>query len=292
MHDLQPTSKLFTKLAATMKRVSSKPTPEAVHRLRTTIRRIETLIAARKADDLRAAARLLKQLARLRRRAGKVRDLDVQMDALRSITLEGSRRDKASLTRHLEKIHSKRERKLTAAVGAELSSGLTRRWERVRALLGAGEHAVRSKTDYTGKALHAFAGLVQRYRNLDEKNLHQFRLRCKRIRYLAELDGDTARSEPVIAALKRIQDSVGEWHDWVALTATAEQVLDTNSPLLSALRTQRRSKFLSALRTTEEAKQRLLGLAASLHPSKKEAHSSHPGSATDTSAKFFAAGAA
>ena len=289
-HDLQPTSKLFEKLAATTARVSSRPTPEAVHRLRTTIRRIETLIAAGNADDLRGTTKLLKQLARLRRRAGRVRDLDVQMAALRSITLDGSRRDKASLTRHLEKIHSKRERKLMAAVGEELSAGLSRRLKRVRKLLGAGERAVSPKTDFTGDALHAFGRLVQRYRSLDEKNLHEFRLRCKRIRYLAELDSDTARSEPVIAELKRIQDSVGEWHDWVALTETAEPVLDANSPLLSALRTQRRSKFLSARRATEEAKQKLLEMAADVHPSKQGPL--HPGPATDTQPRILAASAA
>ena len=291
-HDLQRTSKLFEKLAATAKRVSSKPAPEAVHRLRTTIRRVETLIAVRNADDLRGTSKLLKQLVRLRRRAGKLRDLDVQMDALRSITLDGSRRDRACLTRHLDKVRSKRERKLTAAIEEELSSGLKRRLGRVTKLFAAGEHAVSPEADFTRTALQRFHGLVQRYPHLDETNLHEFRVRCKRVRYLAEIDPDSARSEAVIAELKRIQDSVGQWHDWVALTDTAGQVLDTNSPLLSALRTQRRSKFLSARRATEEAKQKLLDLAVRLHPSKKGPHSSPPEPAADTPLKFFAAGAA
>jgi CHAD domain-containing protein len=97
----------------------------------------------------------------------------------------------------------------------------------------------------------------------------------------------------VIPELKRIQDSIGQWHDWVALTEAAEQVLeDSNAPLLSALRTQRRSKFLGALRTAHEAKQKLLDLAASLHASRKTPVSARSESATDALPKSSAAGAA
>jgi CHAD domain-containing protein len=254
-----------------------------VHQLRTTIRRIETLMAARKADDLPGTKKLLKQLTRLRRRAGRVRDIDVQLDALRSITLDGSRRDITALTRHLERVHAKRERKLAASVEDELSKGLTRRLKRAMIVVGSGKHAIDPKKDFTRTALRRFERLVRRYPHLDEANLHQFRLRCKRVRYLAELDGDTARSQAVIKELKRIQDSIGQWHDWVALTEVAEQVLeDSNSPLLSALRTQRRSKFIGALRTTHEVKQKLVG--GSLHPSKKAPHSARAEQTTDKQA--------
>jgi CHAD domain-containing protein len=284
---VQRTTKLFQKLAATTRRIAAQPTPERVHDLRTTIRRIETLLAAQEADDVRGTKKLLKQLTRLRRRAGKVRDIDVQLEALRSVTLDGSRREIATLNRHLEKVHAKRERKLVAAVEDELSTGLTSRLKRAMATAGSGKDAVSPK-DFTRTALRRFQGLVRRYSELDETNLHEFRLRCKRVRYLAELDGDSARSQPVITELKRIQDSIGQWHDWVALTEVAEQVIeDSNSPLLSALRTQRRSKFIGALRTTYEAKQRLMG--GSPHPSKKAARSEP---ATGMLPKSSAAGAA
>jgi CHAD domain-containing protein len=292
MYDDQRTRKLFQKLAATTKRSSAKSTPETVHQLRTTIRRIETLIAARKADDLRGTKKLLKQLARLRRRAGKVRDIDVQLDALRSVTLDGSRRDIATLMRHVKNLHAKRERKLVATVEDELSKGLTRRLKRGMTVV-SGKRSSSPKKDFTQIALRRLEGLAERYPHLDEANLHEFRLRCKRVRYLAELDPDTARSQAVITELKRIQDSIGQWHDWVALAEMAEQILEGSaSPLLSALRTQRRSKFIGALRTTHEAKQKLLDLAASTRASRKAPLSARSESATYALPKSSAAGAA
>ena len=293
MYNPRRTSRLFEKLGATTKRISAKPTAEEAHQLRTTIRRVETLVAARKADDLRVTSKLLRQLARLRRRAGKVRDIDVQIDALRSVTLDGVRRETAKLARHLDKLRSKRERKLVATVEEERSNGLVRRLNRAITLLGSGEYAINTRENFTRTAVRNFDALVRRYPHLHEANLHEFRLRCKRIRYLAELGVNTSRSQPVIAELKRIQDSVGHWHDWVALTETAEEVLnDARSPLLSALRTQRRAKFIGALRTIQEAKQKLLELASSLDVPKKSPRPSHSASAMDTLPMSNAAGAA
>src|SRR5437868_9129497 len=61
-------------LVRLIKDMKDEPRPRAVHLLRTTIRRIETLLAE---EAPRGAARKLrKQLDRLRRRAGKVRDVD------------------------------------------------------------------------------------------------------------------------------------------------------------------------------------------------------------------------
>jgi len=87
------TQALFEKLQQ-VSRLSSGARPEVVHQLRTTIRRIETVVGARP-EPGRNEKKLLKQLRRLRRRAGKVRDLDVQIEALRSLGLEGITRDRA-----------------------------------------------------------------------------------------------------------------------------------------------------------------------------------------------------
>src|SRR5579862_3826645 len=65
----------------------SEPTIAAVHRLRTTIRRVEaqtkllTQLRGLPPHD-RESRTLLKRLKKLRRLAGKVRDLDVQLDLI------------------------------------------------------------------------------------------------------------------------------------------------------------------------------------------------------------------
>ncbi len=221
------------------------------------------MMRAHAAEERRATRKLLKQLARLRRRAGRVRDLDVQLIALRGLSVEVSHRDLAVLRQQLEKTHGKRLRRLQAAVEAELSAGLSGRARRVLERLVSGGQAAGSSRDGTEAALRRFQALAQRYPEFTEGNLHEFRIRCKRVRYLAEMSGEGPESQPVIAELMRIQDSVGEWHDWVALAETAEQVLPyPNSSLLSVLRAQRRLRLLGALRTTAEARRKLVALAA------------------------------
>lgn len=293
MHDTRRTSKLFEKLAATTKGLGAKSTPERVHQLRTTIRRVETLFAAHKSDVRGGNKKLLKQLARLRRRAGKVRDIDVQKEALGGITLDGSRRESLKVMHHLDKAHAKYERKLAEAREEELQKGLSRRLKRAMTDLTSDERPLSARNDFTQAALRKFAALARRYAQLDEANLHEFRLRCKHVRYLAELEGDAGRSKPVIAELKRIQDAAGQWHDWVALTEVAQEVLDdASSPLLSALRTQQRAAFLSALRISNEARQTLLSMRASLPPSRKGPRSSRSAPTAEALEGRSSAGAA
>jgi len=58
---------------------------ESVHGFRTTSRRLQTLLEEVIHDRDRNQKKLLKMLDRIRKRAGKVRDLDVQLAALRSL---------------------------------------------------------------------------------------------------------------------------------------------------------------------------------------------------------------
>jgi CHAD domain-containing protein len=252
---------LFRKLDKVLKQVSSKAVPEAVHQLRTTVRRIETLVAARDAGQRRNLVRLGKRLARLRRRAGKVRDIDVQIVALRGIRLETDGRDRAVLVRHLNGIRSRREKKLLDTLEEELASGLQKYASRGQELLSEADQSATSK-DYAAEALCKFRDLAQNHPPFTEANLHDFRMDCKRMRYLAEITGDTPAAQAVVAELKRIQDAIGEWHDWLTLGEVADEVIpNANSPLLSALRAQRRVKFSEALHITAEAKEKLLNLA-------------------------------
>ncbi len=262
------TAKLFQKLAAVTRQVERKAAPERVHQLRTTVRRIETLTATHGLGGHRGVSKFTKQLSRLRRRAGKVRDLDVQVAALRSVRIESGGRDKAILARHLVNARGKRERKLLAAIEDEISSGLRKRLERTAKLVLKRAESGRRK-DFTVQALNKFKQLVEGHAPLTEENLHEFRMDCKRIRYLAEMSGDAPDAEKIVAALKRVQDAIGEWHDWVTLVETAEKVIaNPTSPLIAALRARRQSKFHEALRITEGTKYTLLSMLR-LHPAAK-----------------------
>jgi CHAD domain-containing protein len=90
--------------------------------------------------------------------------------------------------------------------------------------------------------------------------------------------GEGPRVAAVIEPLKRIQDAIGVWHDWLTLAATAESVLTPSgqAPLLSALRTSTRSKYLEALRITADDKRVLLEMHESERTAGKPVSRSAP----------------
>jgi len=259
--DKNRTQALFDKLQR-FSRLSTGAKPEAVHQLRTTVRRIETLLAT-SPTPARKERKFLKQLKRLRRRAGKVRDFDVQIEALRSLRLESSSRDRVRVMAFLEQARARQEKKLLGAVEAEVEDGLPKRLKLIARHVQQESPKPQARVTqdrFLTAALDKFAAVANEHGALTESNLHDFRMDCKRVRYLAEMAGEGDKVLAVIQQLKRIQDAVGTWHDWVTLTATAESVLSRAGqvPLLSALRADTRSKFLEALRISADAKRVLL----------------------------------
>ena len=271
---------LFDKLQR-ISRLSSGAKPETVHLLRTTIRRVETLLATTSPTPGRKERKFLKQLKRLRRRAGKVRDLDVQIEALDSVRLESSTRDRARVMAFLDKARALREKKLLRALEAEANDGLHKRLKLIFARLHESPklaHSGAPADRFLRAALDKFAAAVKQRPTLNEGNLHDFRTYCKQVRYLAEMAGEGPRVAPVLEQLKRIQNAIGAWHDWLTLSATAESVLSRAEqvPLLSALHANTRSRYLEALRITADAKRVLLEIHQSELTANKPVASSGP----------------
>ena len=263
------TESLFRKLRRLPKKISAKPDADSVHELRTTIRRLETLLDVTSNGGGRKERKLKKQMNRVRRRAGKVRDIDVQIQALETVTVEAARDEKVRVLQFLRRARAKREGKLLQALEDEIDNGLEKHLGRTAERLShncSGPKPAISAAKPDAKAvvahsLETFRDTVERHGALTEENLHAFRMACKRVRYIAEMAGEDAEAAQIIAQLRRVQDAIGDWHDWVTLTASAEKVLGTqSSPLLSAVRTNKRSKFLHALRIADEAKRNLLRL--------------------------------
>jgi len=276
--DSNRTQALFDRLLRITRRASGA-TPEAVHQLRTTIRRIETLVAGTLPAPGRKEEKTLKQFDRLRRRAGKVRDLDAQIQALDSVRLESVTRDRARVMAFLEKARVKREGRLMRAFEREMDRGLEKRAKRTAALLQqAARAAGADEQRFLAHALNEFASAVKQHPALNEGNLHAFRMACKRVRYLAEMAGEGPRVATVIEPLKQIQDAIGSWHDWVTLIATAESVLKPTGqvPLLSALRASARSRYLEAIRIAADAKRALLELREQKREPGKQVTRSEP----------------
>jgi CHAD domain-containing protein len=97
-------------------------------------------------------------------------------------------------------------------------------------------------------------------RTLTPENLHAYRTRCKRIRYVAEMAGKVSEAKRMVSQLKRMQDAAGDWHDWQTLTQTAESLFTRalESGLVAALRNVTNAKFVQARGVCQEVRRALL----------------------------------
>lgn len=109
-------------------------------------------------------------------------------------------------------------------------------------------------------ALEAFARLASQMQQLDAGNLHDFRKGAKNARYMAESGGTDEQAEAVGKALKRLQDEIGDWHDWLVLAEEAHEALGSQGAELTALiEIQRDRHYATAMNITERMRGRLMG---------------------------------
>lgn len=235
---------IFRKTERDLVRLASEHTPEIVHSFRTTSRRLQVLLEQLIPGTRRNQKKLLKVLARIRRKAGQVRDLDAQLSALRSLKVSLEPRRKTEFTQHLLELREKHESRL----GKSLKKRDVRETaKRLRRALRATDFEIQCEPlTLARQMLHC---VPLHNGRVDEDYLHKYRLAVKRARYAAEFAPKSAEATQFIAQLQRLQDALGHWHDWVILTQTATQHLGeiNQSPLVAALSNVTRGKFRLAL---------------------------------------------
>jgi CHAD domain-containing protein len=246
----------FRKLARQMPKLAGKLAPENVHKFRTSSRRVEVLVADLAVNRTGNDKKLLKLLGRLRKKAGRVRDLDVQSLALRSLKIPQEPGRKSQLMRTLAEERARREKKLAKSLDKKTVAEVRKRLKRTAASLEIPKNA-----DPLSRARQKLNELEVDQGAVTEKTLHQFRIVGKRARYLAELAGKDAEATRLIALLNHMQDVIGDWHDWVQLANRAEKLFGgvQDSALVSALRNIARAKFRQAVNTLTETRTALAG---------------------------------
>ena len=109
-------------------------------------------------------------------------------------------------------------------------------------------------------ALEAFARLANQMQQLDAGNLHDFRKGAKKARYMAEAGGDDEHAGAVGKALKRLQDQIGDWHDWLVLAEEAHHALGAQGAELTVLiETKRDQHYALAMHISERMRGCLMG---------------------------------
>jgi CHAD domain-containing protein len=234
-------------LPGIIKRTAKDPTTESVHRLRTTLMRLETLLLC--SSDAGDHKKLLKLTGRVRKSAGQVRDVDVHLGILQHLDRRGVSSDYSELKSYLKRRRTKREKKLVSLLGKLIDDGILERLNQIEI----------GKADSGGLPVPAVDELAEKFLRLaspapSDSSLHRFRLSCKHLRYSAELARESRERGTLIADLKKVQDSIGAWHDVLTLRAVAEALLGTTRPIISLLRTQAQCRFNEAQRTIAKAR--------------------------------------
>jgi CHAD domain-containing protein len=238
--------------------LTGKPTPQNIHRFRTSARRIEVVLASELALPHTGSRKTIKLLARLRRKAGRVRDLDVQIRMLRGLKMPEESKRKSELLRLFAEERAQRDDKLRKAFDRDKIRELRKRVKRIA-------REIPEDWKPLQEALSCIKELSASGAPLTEKTLHQYRILGKRARYLAELADGDPEAVHVVGALRKMQDVIGDWHDWLKLTERAEDRFggSRDSHLVAALRNVTQAKFRQSLAAVEEARIELGGRKAS-----------------------------
>jgi CHAD domain-containing protein len=241
---------VFQKFRRDLQKLASHPAPQRVHKFRTSSRRVEAQVTELLPRQGRNHKKLLKLLGKLRRKAGRVRDLDVQITSLRNLKIPEAAAQKRQLTRVLMEERAAQEKKLAAAFDKNCLRELRKRLKRAAADL-------KIQADVSlQRARELLAQLPADGSALTESGLHQHRIVGKRARYLAEVALPDPEAALLVKRLKRMQDGIGDWHDWWKLTQRAERLFSRAqpSPLVAALRNVTRAKFRQAVNALTEAR--------------------------------------
>jgi CHAD domain-containing protein len=259
----------------------------AVHRVRTGSRRLQAMLETTlreggpAADGLERPVRAwLRELKQIRRAAGAVRDLDVQRKLLENWVgklapaqnaVEGGaeasplpvqaemkqaevldtwlKGERKHLAHGMQKQIRKRQHRLAKGQN-EFFSAMTR-VSLARAKAPRSADAV---------ALEDFVRASDAMPLLHMDNLHDFRKATKKARYVAEAGAEGQSYSGVAKALKRVQDAIGEWHDWLCLGEEAKAALGQDAPeLTAAFKAEIERHFAAAVETTQSIRGRLLG---------------------------------
>jgi CHAD domain-containing protein len=242
--------RLHTDLAECLVACRADPNTHAVHSLRTTARRIEALLRMVLDDHPRAThlrrtiEKTLRQLKKVRRTAGRVRDLDVQRKLMVEIAetshiVESVERQKevSGECKELDcRLHWRRKQ-LAAKLTKNLKDAeptLERALSRVTNAMG-NMHEISPLKTARRMVLHNQLD----FNGVSSDSLHRYRKRTKAACYLAEMQKTSPMAQRLAKRLKRVLDGIGRWHDLMLLSHESKAVLGKQSILTQAIKAER-----------------------------------------------------
>jgi CHAD domain-containing protein len=232
-------------------RLAKDVSPKYVHRLRTTVRRIESLLAYTHPDLSKKQQKATDDLVGLRKRAGRIRDLDVQMELLGAIANRSTAGDRKIVMDLLKRQRTKQTSRFQEEISVLKASKFRSHMKRITAKaadLPARPHASEAPLEQARLELSGLSSGFGGPETLKPSVMHGLRIQIKKMRYLAELGEASAEQGTFLNELKSVQDALGAWHDWEALAKTAEHQFGdrVNCPLLVEVQALLAAKYLAA----------------------------------------------
>jgi len=271
---LDTVQKHVARLQRSLKQLPKDSAPGAVHQLRTQISLMEAITPVLLEDRAADGRRLLRPLLQVRKAAGKVRDADVFAGLARSLPGDSDAECLATLSRYLCRRRRKTAARLLATIGEKQDDCqlcLRQYSKLIRKLLNCSE-ATAAERQVAALARKLSAELSS-WPRTSRDDLHPYRIRVKRLRYLLQssADGDPE----FLKRLAIVKDAIGEWHDWSELATIAGRILEhgPSCPILAHIRLITRSKLKRAVSLTNEMRRTYFGSVASgLDARKQEVH--------------------
>ena len=257
--DLGNVRKPIRELRKSLKSLPSNPPMKAVHNLRTRARRLEAISAALLPKDERPTRQLRKVLKPLRKAAGEVRDMDVL--TVKALSLAGRLGDEtvAQLLEHLQ------ARRVESA--DELLDTVDESCKHARRRLKRFSKQVKEELHKKNPQAVPMSRLIDELGSwpvLSADNLHEFRVKVKKLRYVLQLAEDAGGD--FVKAMDRVKGQIGTWHDWHQLHAIAKEVLDARQyqAAIRAIAEIEKSKFDRALKSAQALRRRFLSAQSGL----------------------------
>jgi CHAD domain-containing protein len=224
-------------LKTTIATCLKKPSPNRVHLLRSTTRRIEAtlellVLSADISGIDQYAKPLQRSLRKLRRAAGEVRDADVHTELV--VAYEHTP-DTHRLRQNLLAIRKRAERKLIKCLKQQQKK-VERRLDNLETHLSSALDLNLSGAKLITVTQSWFAEAIRGLDPQHDEDLHTLRKASKTARYLAETGVDASKAAATLAArYEAAQKTLGEWHDHFLLLHEAHTNLQKDSETLEQI---------------------------------------------------------
>ncbi len=267
--DAERAAKPVRRLRKLLKKMPAVANVDDIHHFRTSSRRLEATIYALSLDSGHSGRQVLRQISKLRKRAGKVRDMDVLTHYLSSVSPPKEEKEcYVRLIEHLGVQRLKYAKKFDSArqeYASQLSKSLKRTSRQIEKFLPSIGKKVPDNdeaiADVTASALTLLTALAKPAR-LGKVNLHPYRLEVKELRNVLQMSEKSDR-EDFVLKLGEVKDAIGEWHDREELVVIAKTVLvhGANCRLPNGLRQIADGKYQNAIVLTENMRKRFLRIS-------------------------------